>query len=133
MSQDKAIFMSQAFQKSSFGGFRGTHCLLKITKYWFLFYRLKVHIIYFSSLTGIWTINVNETTSFLNLCKIAKEFAIQEKGCISFSYTEYKDVEKTYLFFEEWRDQKAIDFHIAQWYFIEFNAISKPRYEDIQC
>jgi hypothetical protein len=52
MNQDKAIFMSQAFQKSSFGGFRGTHCLLKITKYWFLFYHLKVHIIYFSSLTA---------------------------------------------------------------------------------
>jgi hypothetical protein len=39
MNQDKAILMSQAFQKSSFGGFRGTHFLIKITKYWFIFYR----------------------------------------------------------------------------------------------
>jgi hypothetical protein len=44
MNQDKAIFMSQAFQKSPFG-FRGTHFLLKITKYWFVFCRLKLHFI----------------------------------------------------------------------------------------
>jgi quinol monooxygenase YgiN len=77
-------------------------------------------------ITGIWKVKENEKTSFLNLCKTAKEFAIQEKGCISFSYTEYKDVENTYLFFEEWQDQNAIDFHIAQWYFIEFMEKSKP-------
>jgi hypothetical protein len=47
MKQDKAIFMSQAFQKSPFGGFRGTHFLIKITKYWFLFCRLKLHFINF--------------------------------------------------------------------------------------
>jgi quinol monooxygenase YgiN len=76
-------------------------------------------------ITGIWKVKENEKTPFLNLCKTAKEFAIQEKGCISFSYTEYKDVENTYLFFEEWQDQEAIDFHIAQWYFIEFMEKSK--------
>jgi hypothetical protein len=45
MNHDKAIFMSQAFQKSPFGGFRGTHFLIKITKYWFIFYRLNLHFI----------------------------------------------------------------------------------------
>jgi hypothetical protein len=70
MNQDKAIFMSQAFQKSSFGGltslraspFRGTHCLLKITKYWFLFYRLNLHFIYFSSLIKTGDILIYQNT-----------------------------------------------------------------------
>lgn len=77
-------------------------------------------------ITGIWNVKPTETDTFLNLCKKANEFALQEKGCISFNYTEYKDIENTYLFFEEWQDQKAIDFHIAQWYFIEFMEKSKP-------
>jgi quinol monooxygenase YgiN len=77
-------------------------------------------------ITGIWKVKENDTTSFLNLCKTAKEHAIQESGSISFSYAEFKDTENTFLFFEEWEDQNAIDFHIAQWYFIEFMEKSNP-------
>jgi quinol monooxygenase YgiN len=77
-------------------------------------------------ITGIWKIKENEIASFLNLCKKVKELAIKEKGCISFSYTEYKDIENTFLFFEEWQDQNAIDFHISQLYFIDFMENTKP-------
>jgi quinol monooxygenase YgiN len=77
-------------------------------------------------ITGIWKVKDNDTTTFLNLCKTAKENAIQESGSISFSYAEFKDTENTFLFLEEWQDQIAIDFHIAQWYFIEFMEKSKP-------
>jgi hypothetical protein len=70
MNQDKTIFMSQAFQKSPFGGltslraspFRGTHFLIKTTKYWFLFYHLNQHSIYFSFLN---LSKVNQKTSIL--------------------------------------------------------------------
>ena len=52
-------------------------------------------------ITGIWNVKPTETGKFLELCKTAKELAVQEKGYISFNYTEYKDIENTYLFFEE--------------------------------
>jgi quinol monooxygenase YgiN len=77
-------------------------------------------------ISGIWKVKENEKTSFLNLCKTAKEHATQESGSISFSYAEFKDTDNTFLFFEEWQDQNAIDLHIAQWYFIEFMEKSKP-------
>jgi quinol monooxygenase YgiN len=77
-------------------------------------------------ITGIWEITPTETTKFLQLCNIAKQYAEQENGCISFNYYENKTVENTFLFLEEWKDQQAIDFHIEQWYFKEFMQNAEP-------
>jgi quinol monooxygenase YgiN len=77
-------------------------------------------------ITGIWKVKEKEIESFLNLCKNAKTLSIKEFGCISFNYTEFKDKENTFLFFEEWQNQDAIDFHITQSYFIDFMENTKP-------
>lgn len=77
-------------------------------------------------ITGVWIITPTETTNFLQLCKIAKQYAEQENGCINFNYYENRTVENTFLFLEEWKDQKAIDFHIEQWYFKEFMQNADP-------
>ena len=77
-------------------------------------------------ITGIWKVKEKEIASFLELSKKAKELAIKENGCISFNYTKYFDKENIFLFFEEWQDQNAIDFHITQSYFIDFMENTKP-------
>jgi quinol monooxygenase YgiN len=43
-----------------------------------------------------------------------------EEGNISFNFSQYKTLDNTFLFFEEWKDQDAITYHVAQDYFKTF-------------
>ncbi len=76
-------------------------------------------------ISGTWKIKNEFLAEFVIIAKEAVAFSIAEKGNISFNFTEHKMIENTFLFFEEWKDQKAINFHISQIYFKEFMEKSK--------
>jgi quinol monooxygenase YgiN len=76
-------------------------------------------------ITGIWKIKTEEKNNFVNLCKWIEPFSRAELGHISYTFAENKLLENTFLFFEEWENQEAIDFHISQSYFKEFMSKSE--------
>ncbi|MBW7887064.1 MAG: antibiotic biosynthesis monooxygenase [Bacteroidetes bacterium] len=56
----------------------------------------------------------------LELCRGMLEPSRKEEGCLS--YTLYQDVtdENSFFFFEEWKDQSAIDRHVQTTHYKEF-------------
>ncbi len=44
----------------------------------------------------------------------------REAGCVSYAFYEDAMVPGRFFFFEEWKDQAAVDFHFAQPYCREF-------------
>lgn len=44
----------------------------------------------------------------------------KEAGCLGYGYYEDAMNPGTFLFYEEWKDQAAVDFHFAQTYCHEF-------------
>jgi quinol monooxygenase YgiN len=76
--------------------------------------------------TGIWKNAQTEIDKFKQMCDVAKTFAVKETGCISFLFAQDGTTPNQFVFLEEWKDQKAIDFHIEQWYFKEFMQKSEP-------
>ena len=46
----------------------------------------------------------------------------REAGCVSYAYYEDSMARGTFFFYEEWADQKAVDFHFVQPYCLEFIA-----------
>jgi len=46
----------------------------------------------------------------------------KEEGCLNYGYYEDAMAPGTFLFYEEWRDQAAVDFHFSQDYCLEFMA-----------
>ena len=76
-------------------------------------------------ISGIWEIKAEFITDFIAISKEAVKLSTAEKGNISFNFTQYKTEDNTFLFFEEWKDQKAIDFHISQTYFKDFMEKAK--------
>lgn len=56
----------------------------------------------------------------VNLCMQMISSSRSEKGCLHYGF--YKDVqdENHYVFYEEWKDQTAIDLHNASKHFIDF-------------
>ncbi|WP_298481261.1 putative quinol monooxygenase [uncultured Maribacter sp.] len=76
-------------------------------------------------ISGIWKIKKAYYTNFIVLGKEASIQSKKEIGNISFNFSEIKAEQNTFLFFEEWKNQEAIDFHISQDYFKEFMKVSK--------
>jgi quinol monooxygenase YgiN len=77
-------------------------------------------------ITGIWKINPAQVNGFIELCKWIEPLSAKEEGHISYTFAENKLAAGTFLFFEEWKDQAAIDFHVAQPYFKEFMEKTTP-------
>lgn len=71
-------------------------------------------------IVGTWKVKPESIEEFINLSKEAVIVSSAEAGNISFNFTQYKTLDDTFLFFEEWKDQAAIDYHIAQDYFKTF-------------
>jgi quinol monooxygenase YgiN len=71
-------------------------------------------------ISGYWHIKPTEHQAFIELCNWIAPYSKQEAGAISYIFSKDEINENHFLFFEEWRDQYAIDFHIEQWYFKEF-------------
>ncbi len=69
---------------------------------------------------GTWPIKAEKRTAFIDLCRWITPLSHAEEGLISYRFTEDQLAPNTFLFVEEWRDQAAIDFHVAQDYFKEF-------------
>ncbi len=53
----------------------------------------------------------------------------KEPGSISYSYYEDQTEPNTILYFEEWRDQAALDFHFQTPYFKEFIDQAQPLFD----
>ena len=68
-------------------------------------------------------IRADKVDDFLTATKDIIEKSRAEEGCISYSL--YQDpVDKTkFLFFEEWKNQEAVDFHFAAEHFKKFNEM----------
>ncbi|MCU0434935.1 MAG: antibiotic biosynthesis monooxygenase [Bacteroidia bacterium] len=77
-------------------------------------------------ISGYWHVNPARQQEFIALCKWIAPYSKQEEGYISYLFTRDELNENHFLFFEEWKDQAAIDFHVAQWYFNEFMEKTKP-------
>ena len=71
------------------------------------------------------TIKVEKVEEFIAAAKTIMAASRAEPGCIS--YTLYQDpYERTvFFFFEEWKDQDAIDFHFAAPHFKAFGEKMK--------
>jgi quinol monooxygenase YgiN len=77
-------------------------------------------------IAGLWKIKPGHKQQFIERSIKAVHLSSKEEGCITFLFTESKSEENVFLFFEEWRDQAAIDFHVAQLYFKEFMEKVQP-------
>ena len=83
-------------------------------------------------ISGYWHIKPVFENEFIALCKWIAPYSKAEEGYVSYLFTKDEMNENHFLFFEEWKNQAAIDFHVEQWYFKEFMQkanlllVSKP-------
>ena len=60
--------------------------------------------------------------AFLAFTKDLIELSRAEEGCISYTLYQDPNDRTTFLFFEEWKNQAAVDFHFSTEHFINFGA-----------
>lgn len=77
-------------------------------------------------IAGHWKIKSEHKQAFIDVCLWIAPYSQKEAGYISYTFNESKMESNRFLFFEEWKDQAAIDFHVAQWYFKEFMEKVQP-------
>lgn len=77
-------------------------------------------------IAGHWYIKSEFRKDFIDLCLWIAPHSQKEAGYISYTFNESHMEPNRFLFFEEWTDQAAIDFHVSQWYFNEFMEKVKP-------
>jgi quinol monooxygenase YgiN len=77
-------------------------------------------------IAGHWRIKPEQRQAFIDLCLWIAPYSKQEAGYISYLFNENKSEPNRFLFFEEWKDQAAIDFHVEQPYFKEFMQKVQP-------
>ena len=71
-------------------------------------------------ISGIWKVKPEFINEFIDISIEAVALSSAEEGNVTFIFSQYKTSNNTFLFFEEWQDQDAIDFHISQDYFKTF-------------
>ncbi|WP_299364041.1 putative quinol monooxygenase [Winogradskyella sp.] len=69
---------------------------------------------------GIWKIKAGKRQEFILESKRVSEASKDESGLLSYSFSESHLEENTFIFFEEWKDDKAISYHKSQPYFKTF-------------
>lgn len=62
----------------------------------------------------------NKREEFIALSKTFIKPSRSEAGSIAYSFYEDETEKNTFLFFEEWRDQAALDYHFQTPYFQKF-------------
>ncbi|MCU0447880.1 MAG: antibiotic biosynthesis monooxygenase [Microscillaceae bacterium] len=77
-------------------------------------------------ISGYWHIKPESQADFIEACKWIAPLSRQEEGYLSYLFTADQLNANHFLFFEEWRDEAAIEFHVAQWYFQEFMQKVEP-------
>jgi quinol monooxygenase YgiN len=65
----------------------------------------------------------DKRSELIKLCRSMIEPSRNEDGCVSYSF--YQDItdENAFFFFEEWRDQQAIDKHVGSKHYTDFMPI----------
>jgi len=66
-------------------------------------------------------IKSEKVNDFLSFTKELIEKSRAEEGCISYTLYQDPNDKSTFLFFEEWKSQAAIDFHFATEHFKKFD------------
>jgi PTH1 family peptidyl-tRNA hydrolase len=56
----------------------------------------------------------------IHLCRSMVDPSRAEKGCISYNFYQNLADEDSFFFFEEWKDQRAIDDHVKTKHYIDF-------------
>jgi quinol monooxygenase YgiN len=72
--------------------------------------------------TGTANIPADRHAVFAEIAERQVVHSRQEAGNVSYAYFEDAMTPGRFFFYEEWRDQAAIDFHFAQSYCLEFIA-----------
>ncbi|MDD2388612.1 MAG: putative quinol monooxygenase [Desulfobacterales bacterium] len=63
--------------------------------------------------------------AFMNLAQVVIACSRQEKRCISYNLYVGAEDSDTFLFFEEWESQDAIEMHFKEPHFVEFSLKNK--------
>jgi len=71
-------------------------------------------------ITGQATIATDKIDAFRPVAERQVALSREEVGCLAYGYYEDAMQPGTFLFYEEWKDQAAVDFHFAQSYCHEF-------------
>ncbi len=75
-------------------------------------------------ITGRAQIATDKRDAFRTVAERQVTLSREEAGCLNYGYYEDAMSPGTFLFYEEWKDQAAVDFHFAQSYCLEFMAAS---------
>ena len=62
----------------------------------------------------------NRKNEILRLVDVIMPLSRAESGCLTYDFYEKQPAGNEFLFFEEWRDQAALDGHFATQHFAEF-------------
>ncbi len=73
-------------------------------------------------ITGKATVTPDKVEAFRPVAERQVTLSRKEEGCLNYGYYEDAMAPGTFLFYEEWKDQAAVDFHFAQDYCLEFMA-----------
>ncbi|WOF75603.1 putative quinol monooxygenase [Parvibaculaceae bacterium PLY_AMNH_Bact1] len=71
-------------------------------------------------ITGQAAIAADKIDAFRPVAERQVTLSRKEEGCLNYGYYEDAMAPGTFLFYEEWKDQAAVDFHFAQAYCLEF-------------
>ena len=73
------------------------------------------------------TARTDKRDELISLCKNMIAPSRAESGCIQYYF--YQDVtdENKFFFYEEWKDQAAIDFHFSTKHYLDFS----PKYDSL--
>ena len=68
-------------------------------------------------------IKADKVDNFLTATKNVIEKSRAEEGCISYSLYQDPQDKTVFLFFEEWKNQEAVEFHFSTEHFKKFNEM----------
>jgi quinol monooxygenase YgiN len=71
-------------------------------------------------ITVFFTAKKDKRVEVIELCKGMIAPSRSESGCISYNFYQDMTDENKFFFFEEWKDQQAIDIHVKTEHYIAF-------------
>lgn len=73
-------------------------------------------------ITGSATVPDSNRAAFLEIGKQQATNSRRELGCVSYAFYEDAMLPGRFFFYEQWKDQAAVDFHFKQPYCLDFIA-----------
>lgn len=73
-------------------------------------------------ITGSATVSDSNRAAFLAIGEQQVSNSRREAGCLSYAFYEDTMSPGRFFFYEEWKDQAAVDFHFKQPYCLDFIA-----------